>query len=134
MKLRDITHLPIVAAASAISMTAIAGVSAARDVDDQMRYTAYIPCHHDVQMEMGFNFYSWGNGKYDFKTGKADIPPEAIDRACPSWKELVDFPADRIVDDDYPLLKYYRWFWQYGDGWARTRRRSSRPRAATPMR
>ena len=215
--------------------------AAARDVDDQIRYTAYIPCHHDVQMEMGFNLYSWGKGRYDFKSGKAvipspdherevlrrleaegaeaivnygvshnrylgekyprigrdgkpisrkmggssrvvqivdpaapgcteeiaagakalaqayaalgvrsfagfrgleevrlsscpsfseaehaayrayagaDIPPEAKDRECPNWKKLKDFPADRIVDDGYPLLKYYRWFWQHGDGWA----------------
>ena len=221
----------------------VAGLSlgaAARDIDDQIRYTAYIPCHHDVQMEMGFNLYSWGKGKYDFKTGKAaipspdyerevlrrlesegaevivnygvnrnrvllakyprvgrdgkpltrrmeggrevqivdpaapgcteeiaagakalaqayaalgarsfvgfrgleevrlssrpsfreaeyaayrayagtDVPSEVNDRACPSWKKLKDFPADRIVDDSYPLLKYYRWFWQHGDGWA----------------
>ena len=215
-------------------------VAAARDVDDQIRYTADIPCHHDVQMEMGFNLYSWGKGKYDFKAGKAeipspdherevlrriesegaeviltysvnhnrvlkdkyprigrdgkpltrrmpsgravqiidpaapgcteeiaagakalaqaysalgvrsfagfrgleevrlsscpsfsdaahaayrayagvDIPSEAKARECPSWKKLKDFPADHIVDDGYPLLKYYRWFWQHGDGWA----------------
>ena len=215
-------------------------VAAARDADDQIRYTAYIPYHHDVQMEMGFNLYTWGKGEYDFESGKAvipspdyerevlrrleaegaevivnygvnhnrvlmakyprvgrdgkpftrrmeggrevqivdpaasgcteeiaagakaiaqayaalgarsfagfrgleevrlssrpsfsgaehaayraysgtDIPPDAKYRECPSWKKLKDFPADRIVDDDYPLLKYYRWFWQHGDGWA----------------
>ncbi len=221
---------------------AVAGLSlavAARDVDDQIRYTAYMPRHHDSLMEMGFNFYSWGKGAYNFESGKAtipapdyerevlrrleaagaeaivnygvnrdrvlkakyprvgrdgkpltrrmngrevpivdpaapgcteeiaagakalaqayaalgvrsfagfrgleevrlssrpsfseveqaayrayagtDIPPEAEDRACPSWKKLKGFPADRLVDDDYPLLKYYRWFWQHGDGWA----------------
>ena len=136
MKLRDITHLPIVAAASAISMTAIAiaGVAVARDVDDQIRYTAYIPCHHDVQMEMGFNFYSWGNGKYDFKTGKAEIPSPDYEREVLRRLEsegaevIVTYGVNRnrvlmakyprIVDDDYPLLKYYRWFWQHGDGWA----------------
>ncbi len=220
----------------------VAGLSlaaVARDVDDQIRYTMYLPHHHDVLMEMGFNFFSWGKGKYDFKSGKAsipspdyeretlrrleaegaevilnysvnrnrvlmakyprvgqdgkpltrsmmgrevriidpaapgcteemaagakalaqayaalgvrsfagfrgleevrlssrpsfseaahaayrayagvDIPSEVKGRACPSWKDLKDFPADRIVDDDYPLLKYYRWFWQHGDGWA----------------
>ena len=218
---------------------ALALVAAARDVDDQIRYASYVPCHHDLLMEMGFNFYSWGKGRYDFKDGKVtipspdyerevlrrleaegadvivgysvnnnadlvgkyprvgadekpftrmrgkkevkvldpaapgcrtevaagakalaeayaalgtkavvgfrgleevrlssrpsfgqaaqaayraysgtDIPPEAKGRECPSWKKLKDFPADRIVDDDYPLLKYYRWFWQHGDGWS----------------
>ena len=215
-------------------------VAFARDVDDQIRYTAYIPCYHEVLMEMGFNLYSWGKGAYDFKSGKAvipspdyerevlrrlesegaevivnysvnrnrflmakyprvgrdgkpltrvdgagrevrivdpaapgcteaiaagakalaqvyaalgvrsfvgfrgleevrlssrpsfseaeqaayrayagtDIPPEVTDRACPSWKAIKDFPADRLVDDGQPLLKYFRWFWQHGDGWA----------------
>ena len=223
-----------------IAAAGLSFVAFARDVDDQIRFTAYLPYHHDAQMEMGFNFYLWGKGKYDFESGKAeipapdyvrevmrrlesegaevlveyaanhnrfliekyprvgrdgkpitrkmgtgravqivdpaapgcteaiaagakavaqayaalgarsfagfrgleevrlssrpsfseaehaayrayagtDIPPEAKDRACPSWKTLKDFPADRIVDDDYPLLKYYRWFWQHGDGWA----------------
>ena len=30
-------------------------VAFARDVDDQIRYMSYLPYHHDVQMEMGFN-------------------------------------------------------------------------------
>ena len=61
----------------------VAGLSLAafaRDVDDQIRYTAYLPCHHDVQMEMGFNLYTWGNGKYDFKSGKAEIPSPEYER------------------------------------------------------
>lgn len=33
------------------------------------------------------------------------------------YLERRDFPANRIVPDDYPLLKYLRWFWQKGDGW-----------------
>jgi len=222
-----------------VAVAGLSLVAVARDIDDQIRYTAYIPYHHDVQMEMGFNFYSWGKGKYDFESEKVvipspdyerevlrrfeaegaevivnyavnhnailqskyprvgrdgmpftrrigkkvkqivdpaapgcteaiaagakalaqayaalgarsfagfrgleevrlssrpsfsaaehaayrayagtDIPSEANDRACPSWKKLKDIPADRIVEDDHPLLKYYRWFWQHGDGWA----------------
>jgi hypothetical protein len=33
------------------------------------------------------------------------------------YQEIRDFPANHIVPDDYPLLKYLRWFWQKGDGW-----------------
>ena len=68
---------------SQLMFLAVAGMSlfaAARDVDDQIRYTAYIPCHHDIQMEMGFNLYTWGKGKYDFKTGKATIPSPDYER------------------------------------------------------
>lgn len=45
-----------------------------------------------------------------------DMPPEAGDRAAPHWSKLKDFPADRIVDRNHPVLAYYRWFWQEGDG------------------
>ncbi|MCQ2390202.1 MAG: hypothetical protein MJ240_02160 [Kiritimatiellae bacterium] len=208
--------------------------ASARDVDDQIRYTNYMPGHHDMLMEMGFNFFSWGRGAYDFRQGTVgipdaayeqavlkrleqegcevivaysggkhslaekfprmdqkgkpfirrqkklvdpaapgcmtelakgakalaseykalgskavvgfrgleevrlstrpsfteannaaykayagvDIPAEVKGRECPAWSKIKDFPADRIVDEDHPLLKYYRWFWQQGDGWS----------------
>jgi hypothetical protein len=33
------------------------------------------------------------------------------------WTKLKDFPKDRVIPDDHPLLRYYRWFWTVGDGW-----------------
>lgn len=45
------------------------------------------------------------------------IPPEADGRLAPHYSKLKDFPAGRIVPDDWPLLVYYRWFWKEGDGW-----------------
>ncbi len=33
------------------------------------------------------------------------------------WTKLKDFPADRVIADDHPILKYLRWFWTVGDGW-----------------
>jgi hypothetical protein len=68
---------------SQLMFVAVAGLSlvaAARDVDDQIRYTAYLPHHHDTLMEMGFNLYSWGKGAYDFKSGKAVIPSPDTER------------------------------------------------------
>ena len=32
-------------------------------------------------------------------------------------EEAEDFPRDRVIADDDPLLKYFRWFWTVGDGW-----------------
>ena len=52
---------------------------------------------------------------YKAATGR-DIPPEADGRAAPHWSKLKDIPADRIIDKDHPLLAFYRWFWQEGDG------------------
>src|SRR5690606_39090831 len=34
-----------------------------------------------------------------------------------SYKGLSNFPSNRIVPDDHPILKYYKWFWRDGDGW-----------------
>jgi hypothetical protein len=47
----------------------------------------------------------------------ADIPPEATIKNGVDWTKLKDFPADRVIPDDDPILKYYRWFWTAGDGW-----------------
>ena len=52
---------------------------------------------------------------YKAATGR-DVPPEAEGRAAPHWSKLKDLPADRVVDRDYPLLSYYRWFWREGEG------------------
>lgn len=46
-----------------------------------------------------------------------DIPPEVNLRTGVDYTQLKDFPADRVVPDDHPILKYYRWFWTVGDGW-----------------
>ena len=46
-----------------------------------------------------------------------DIPPEADLRTGVDYTKLKDFPANRVVPDVHPILKYYRWFWTTGDGW-----------------
>lgn len=47
----------------------------------------------------------------------AEIPPEVRTSHGVDWTKLKDFPADRVIPDDHPLLTYYRWFWTEGDGW-----------------
>lgn len=47
----------------------------------------------------------------------ADIPAEVQNRWGVDWTKLKDFPKDRVIPDDHPILKYYRWFWTVGDGW-----------------
>jgi len=51
------------------------------------------------------------------KFASADIPAEVVTRGGVDWSKLKDFPADRVIADDHPILKYYRWFWTVGDGW-----------------
>ena len=47
-----------------------------------------------------------------------EVPDGAVKREAPHWSELSDMPKDRIVDEDYPLLAFYRWFWKEGEGFA----------------
>src|SRR5690606_5204286 len=46
-----------------------------------------------------------------------DIPDVVVQPWGVRYSELKDFPADRIIPDDHPVLTYYRWFWTQGDGW-----------------
>ncbi len=51
------------------------------------------------------------------KFASADIPAEVMNKWGVDWTKLKDFPASRVIPDDHPILKYYRWFWTVGDGW-----------------
>lgn len=46
-----------------------------------------------------------------------EAPPEGITRRGMDWTALKDFPADRVIPDNHPVLAYMRWFWTVGDGW-----------------
>ena len=55
--------------------------------------------------------------KYREATGE-EVPPEVENgRVAPHYLRISDFPASRVVDEDYRLMKFYRWFWKTGDGW-----------------
>ena len=54
---------------------------------------------------------------YRDATGQS-VPPEVGDaKVAPHYLQLKDFPVSRVVDEDYRLMKFYRWFWKKGDGW-----------------
>ncbi len=46
-----------------------------------------------------------------------DIPAEVGAKNGALYSGLKQFPADRVIPDDYPLYVYYKWFWKQGDGW-----------------
>ncbi len=46
-----------------------------------------------------------------------EIPKEAATSRGVDYTKLDGFPASRVIPDDHPLLAYYRWYWQSGDGW-----------------
>jgi len=53
-------------------------------------------------------------------TGLDDIPKGLEDiwahRGTP-YKKIPNFPANRVIPDNYPMYVYYKWFWKEGDGW-----------------
>ena len=46
-----------------------------------------------------------------------DPPPEFTSSRTGGARMRPDFPPDGIVDEDYPPLRYFAWFWKHGDGW-----------------
>lgn len=50
------------------------------------------------------------------KSAGMPVPLEAKAKLAPHYRELPEFPLDRILPDDDPLLRYYDWFWRDGDG------------------
>ncbi|MBO5940592.1 MAG: hypothetical protein J6R18_05300 [Kiritimatiellae bacterium] len=55
--------------------------------------------------------------RYRAATGQS-VPAEVGDaKVAPHYLQLKDFPVSRVIDEDYRLLKFYRWFWKTGDGW-----------------
>ena len=61
----------------------------------------------------------------DWKAYSGMDIPEYADKGAwprvpPSWKLLVakgQMDKSRIIPDDYPLLRFFRWVWRSGDGW-----------------
>ncbi len=51
------------------------------------------------------------------RSAGVDIPPSVSQKTGVSYLDIPDFPADRIIEDDDPVLNFYRWFWGEGDGW-----------------
>ena len=64
------------------------------------------PCYHDHDREA-----------LKAATGLDDIPEGVKTQRGTRYQDIPDFPADRVIPDDYPLYVYYKWFWKEGDGW-----------------
>lgn len=70
----------------------------------------------EVRDDSQLSFSAFDREAYRKFSG-SEIPAEVQIKNGVKWTELQDFPADRVIPDDHPILAYYRWFWTVGDGW-----------------
>jgi len=93
----------------------VVGMSMAKTYGDHPAFTtALIDSEVRDSSQPSFNAVDLENYR---KFANAEIPLEVVTRGGVDWTKLKDFPADRVIADDHPILKYYRWFWTVGDGW-----------------
>lgn len=72
--------------------------------------------HTEVRDSTNLCFHDHDRTACRAATGQ-DIPDQATSKGGVSYQQISDFPANRVVPDDHPLLVFYRWFWKQGDGW-----------------
>lgn len=93
----------------------VVGMSAGKAYGDHPAFaTALIDTEVRDSSQVSFNAVDVEAYK---KFANTDIPAEVSAKWGVEWTKLKDFPADRVIADDHPILKYYRWFWTVGDGW-----------------
>ncbi len=72
--------------------------------------------HTEVRGESQVSFHPVEVEAYRAATGN-EPPPEVTIKNGVQWQKLADFPANRVIADDHPILQYLQWFWKTGDGW-----------------
>ncbi|NQT93446.1 MAG: hypothetical protein HQ559_11855, partial [Lentisphaerae bacterium] len=72
--------------------------------------------HSEVRDGTAPCFHEHDHKAFEAHAGYA-IPAKITRKTGVDWRKLKDFPADRVIPDDHPILTYYRWFWKQGDGW-----------------
>ncbi len=75
-----------------------------------------VMAHTEVRGESELCFHDRDREAFK-KFAGYDIPVGLSSKWGTAYQTLPDFPADRVIPDDYPPYFYYRWFWKSGDGW-----------------
>ena len=91
------------------------GVAVARTFGDMPGWQGAL-LHTEVRDHAVPSFNEIDKKTYREHSGE-DIPLQVTSARGVSYNVLPEFPVSRIVRDDHPLLKYYRWYWRTGDGW-----------------
>ena len=72
--------------------------------------------HTEVRDASEVSFHPIERAAFRKATG-LEIPSVVRRKRGVDYRKLRGFPKDRVIADDDPILVYYRWFWQEGDGW-----------------
>ncbi len=91
------------------------GVSVGRTYGDHPAFQAVL-AHTEIRDHARPCFHDHDRKAYRARAG-ADIPDEVRSKWGVSWEKIEGFPADRVIPDDHPILRYLRWYWKEGDGW-----------------
>lgn len=72
--------------------------------------------HSEVRDASQLSFHEVDRAAYRVATGR-EFPEEAQAKGGVPYAMVPQIGVDRLVDDDHPILEFYRWFWKEGDGW-----------------
>ncbi len=92
-----------------------AGAAVGKAYGDHPAFAAAL-LHTEVRGESQLSFRPEEVEAYRKATG-AMIPDEVSIKNGVDYRKLADFPKNRVIPDNDPILQYLRWFWQTGDGW-----------------
>ena len=91
------------------------GASVARTFGDHPAFRAAM-INTEVRDSSQVSFSEFDRAAYREFSGM-EIPSEVEIKNGVQWGKLAGFPANRVIPDDHPILKFYQWYWTVGDGW-----------------
>ena len=72
--------------------------------------------HTEVRDGAAVCYHEHDRAAYRQATG-LEYPEGVSGKEGVDYAKLKDFPADRVVADDHPALRFLQWYWKEGDGW-----------------
>ena len=74
--------------------------------------------HTEVRDDADVCYHDHDRAAYRQATGQ-NYPLDAPGKGGVDHTKLKDFPANRTIADDDPILRFLSWYWKEGDGWNR---------------
>ena len=93
------------------------GASVAQAYSDFPAWQAAL-LHTEVRDDANVCWHAHDREACQRATG-SDYPTNAPNKNGVEYIKLSDFPSDRVIPDDHPLLRFLSWYWKEGDGWNR---------------